>query len=458
MSRFRSPIRRLFPLVMTLLPAIPARFAAADDGRGITVEDRGSLEAPAELAGIKGFDIARTPSRITFSLVTGLKPLPAGSEGVWTCFSEGLCSSTGMFYAAFSNNAAIDGDCCLYEYCPVNHRHRPVLNMARLLGTRPGEFGHGKFHGRLDEMPDGWIYLATYCSLGSEKLAPRQRADAGGRLVRFNTRTGRSEDLGLPVPGETYPMHGTDTRRGIFHAVGLLGGYLAYDVLAGRPLYQGALPADIGWSDRSILIDPNTGCCYSSDPRTGQIVRYDPHDNRFSRTRGHLPRQAPDSVEAHPGIRSYTRCRLPDGAFIAQTSGGLMFRFWPDEERVERIGANWLDGCYCPATALSRDGRYLYYVPGTHAEPVPGGPVILQMDTRTAARKVLAFLQPGLAARFGYHFGTPYSITLDATDSSLLVTWNGRRAGGDGPPSAVGEPAFTYVEIPADERPIDQKK
>ena len=114
--------------------------------------------------------------------------------------------------------------------------------------------------------------------------------------------------------------------------------------------------------------------------------------------------------------------------------------------------------CYCPATALSRDGRYLYYVPGTHAEPVPGGPAIVQMDTRTAARKVLAFLQPVLGGRLGYRFGTPYSIALDSIDSSLLVTWNGRRTGGDGPPSAVGEPAFTYVEIPVGERPADQKK
>jgi len=294
--------------------------------------------------------------------------------------------------------------------------------------------------------------MATCCNLDSQRLSPELRASLGSRLARYHTRTGRAEDLGIPVPGETYPMNGTDTRRGIFHGIGLLGGYIAYDLHTRRPLYQGRLPGDIRWSDRVTLIDPKTGCCYGSDPDTRYIVKYDPRTNRFCRTEATIPESPITGREAHPGIRTYARCRLRDGSFIAQTSGGVMFKFFPDEQRTELIGLNWGDGCYCTAMALSRGGRYLYYTVGRHNQVLKPGPPIVQFDTRTRQKKVLAFLHPYYRKKYGYVLGTSYSICLDAKDANLLITWNGHFPGSGNEEEWAGHPAFMCVEIPAGER------
>lgn len=425
-------------------------------GEPLVIEGPELLQVPRELAGRDDFTIAAASPRIVFSTVQGLEPLPTASEGIWTNFSEGVCSSTGKFYVAFSNNADIDGNSCVYEYDMSTHQHRRVLDLARLLDQKPGEFGHGKLHGRLDEMPDGWIYMATFCSITSEKLSAEQKAKVGSRLVRYNTRTGETQDLGMPVLGDTFPMNGTDTRHGIFHGVGLLGGYLAYDLRAQRCLYKGSLPTGIGWSDRATLIDPDTGFCFSSDPASGQIDQYDPKENRFSKTPAFVPEHPAGKQEAHPGIRCYTRSRLADGSFIVQTSSGVMFSFFPDDQRTRLIGLNWLDGCYCPATALSRDGRFLYYTPGTHKDPVPGGNVIVQLDTRTHARKVIAFLDAALGKRTTYRLGTSYSINLDTEDARLLITWNGHVPASAEDAKMAGEPSFMSVEIPVSERKTTQ--
>lgn len=416
---------------------------------GATVLDGGTLlEVPPALRGREDFVVAKTAPRVTFSLVEGLEPVPEGADG-WTVFGEGVCSATGRFYVAFGNNATFDGNCCVYRYDPATHEQRRVLDMARLLGQKPGEFGHGKLHGRLDEMPDGWIYMATYCGLTYGDLSREQQADFGSRLARYNTRTGLAEDLGTPVPGETYPMNGTDTRRGIFHGIGARGGYIAYDLHARRCLYQGKLPGDVQWSDRATLIDPKTGRCYSSDPHTGRIIWYDPHENRFGATTARIPGHPGGKTEAHPGIRCYSRDRLADGSFIVQTSGGVMFKFFPDEQRTETLGLNWLDGCYCPAMAVSGDGGYVYYVPGTHDDPIPGGAAVVQLELATGRRKVLAFLDRSVADRAGYVLGTSYSICLDREDRGLLIAFNGRHGdpGDDAP--RLGEPALIHLEFPA---------
>lgn len=386
---------------------------------------------------------------VTFSSVRGLEANPGHDDWLWTNFGEGIYASNDRHYVAFGNNAAIDGNACVYEYDPETHQHRRVVDLSTLLDRKPGTFGHGKLHGRLDQTPDGWIYMATYCSIDSPKLPRRQRARVGSRLLRYNVFTDRAEDLGTPVPGDTYPMNGTDTRRAIFHGVGLLGGYIAYDLQARRVLYQGPMPADLNWSQRVTLIDPKTGCCYGSDPETRHILKYDPADNRFSTTSATIPPHPDDSVEAHPGIRVYTRRRLPDGSFLAMTSGGVMFSFWPDQEKTQYVGLNYDRGAYCPALALSEDSRYIYYTTGSHDPDGPAQCCLIRLDTETMKTRVLADLAPLYKKRHNYLLGTSYSITIDHTGRHLLITINGRFVTNPNDHFApAGQPAFLYVQLP----------
>jgi hypothetical protein len=386
--------------------------------------------------------------------MTGLPPLTDKKRlgGLWTVWGEGLEASTGKHYSAVGDHRGVDAKTFLYEYDPATHEHRKVVDVAELIGQKPGDYGHGKIHGRLDETPDGWIYFATYWGGHPDALPPDKLCRIGGRLIRHNARTGETEDLGTPLPGDSFPMHATDTRRGIFHAIGLYGAYVAVDLLEARTLYAGRLPGDVTWDLRSTLIDPKTGFCYGSESHTRRIVGYDPKRNAFFHTNATIPRHPFPKREIKPWIRSYTHRRLPNGSFIVQTYDGVMFKFFPDEQRTEYIGLNWGQGLYSASTALSPDDRYVYYAVGAHGSTWEFGSPIVQMDTTTYTRKVLAFLHPYYQKKHGYVFGGSYSVVLDRKGANLLITWNGRFRHADETGESFGHPAFMYIEIPPNER------
>lgn len=416
-------------------------------------QDEAMLDVPTRYDIPRGFVMAKTPPRITFYPVEGLESVRDIDGAVWTNFSEGICAPDGWFYVAFNNNAAIDGNCVLYSYDPATRQQNRVLDVGAFLGTKPGQFGHGKIHGRLDLMPNGQVPMITYCSLESDKLSALERAQHGGALLVYNVFTGDATHVDTPVLGEAYPMHATDIARGVFHGIGLLGGYLAYDLKTSQLIYGGPLPGDVRWGPRATLVDPKTGCCYGSDPATRRIVKFDPAEARFAATDAYVPTYPAIGKHDEPVIRSYTRRRLPDGSFVAHTTTGMMFKFYPDEQRTAVIGPNWAEGGYCTAMAMSRDGRYIYYTVGLHTEVFDSGTPIIQFDTQTYTRKVLAFVQPFYRAKCNYTFGTSYSITLDADDANLLIVWNGAfTKRGREAEAAMGEPVLMYVEIPPSER------
>ena len=450
------PLRSLAFLAAALPCALSA--AAADDPDApppviapVTETDPAVLIPPEAIAESDVFTIAAVPSRMTFSTMTGLPPRTKETGGLWASWGEGVVASNGKYYVGIGDHRGIDGTCYLYEYDPATHQHRRVVDVAAVLGQKPGDWGHGKLHGRLDETRDGWIHFATYWGEHPDRLPADERAKIGGRLLRYNVHDGRVEDLGMPLPGDSFPMHATDTRRGIFHAVGLYGGYLAWDTVRKRALFAGALPEGITWDLRSTLIDPATGICYGSATNTHHIIAYDAGRNAFFTTSARIPDHPQPGVEKKPYIRSTTRRHLPDGSFLCQTYDGLMFKFFPDEQRTERIGLNWVEGLYSTSIALSPGGQYVYYAVGAHGQTWQYGCPIIQMDTRTYAKKVLAFLHPWYLERHGYTFGGTYSLCIDPGGTTLLMFWNGRfreKQEGD----SFGHPAFLCLEIPAEER------
>jgi hypothetical protein len=410
------------------------------------------LIPPSGLEGGREFTVAARPPRITFSSIAGLPVLTKKTGGLWCSWGEGICASNGKFYAGVGDHRGFDANCYLYEYDPATHRHRQVLDVARVIRQKKGDWGHGKLHGRLDQLPDGWIYMGTYWGEDARRLGPDKVSRIGGRLLRYNPRTDTAEDLGMPLPGDSFPMHATDTRRGIFHAIGWYGNYFAYDLYARRPLYAGRLPGDLTWHYRATLVDPKTGKCYGSEFNGRRIVEYDPARNAFRHTRASVPVHPILGEKADPWIRSYTPRRLPDGSFIAQTYDGVMFKFWPDTERVEFIAINWGRGLYSTSMALSPGDRYLYFAVGAHGQTWEFGSPIIQFDTQSYTTKVIAFLHPYYQKKYGYVFGGSYSVCLDAAGENLLLTWNGRFRSAEEKGESFGHPSFMYVEIPPEER------
>lgn len=409
------------------------------------------LAVPRLLAERTDVTVATHAPRVTVSTFTGLEPLPDEPKAIWSCFGEGLCTPEGSFVVAVGTNRLIDGNCCLYEYDPAIHANRRIFDMGRFLGHQPGRPGHGKLHGRLDESPDGSVTLVTYPGLNPETPI-NQRMQFGSRVVRHNLRTGKTQDFGMPVLGDVFPMNATDVARGRVFGAGLFGGFLAYDLHARRILYGKGLPEGFGWGQRGTIVDPDTGCCYGSETQTRRIVKFDPNTGTFSRTKAAIPPHPVAAADHEAVIRTYTRKRLRDGSFIVMTSDGILFKFFPDEERTQLLGTSFADGLYCAATALSPDERYLYYAVGIHAAEYPPHPLI-QLDLATGRKKVLAFLGPWCQAKHGYRLGLAYSCCIDPEGRNLLLAWNGRFAGPKEDIHAIGHPLLMYVEIPESERP-----
>jgi len=99
-------------------------------------------------------------------------------------------------------------------------------------------------------------------------------------------------------------------------------------------------------------------------------------------------------------------------------------------------------------------GRYLYYLPGAHGHGYTDGSPIVQYDTKTGTKKVLAFVYPYYYKKYGYTPGGTFSIKLDDKGEQLFILWNGafvdheQGRGGD----TFGQCSVMLVKIPESER------
>ena len=155
--------------------------------------------------------------------------------------------------------------------------------------------------------------------------------------------------------------------------------------------------------------------------------------------------------------RSHTKRKDSNGAFWCFDSQGTMFKFYPSEDRTELVGVNWGDkGYYAPNMCLSPGGRYIYYVPmqSSMTSELAGEPVI-QYDTQTNKKKVLAFIFDYYLEKYGYSVVRRYGIELDVKGESLVFYANGGFSGPDdeNPHSIkLRRAALFHLHIPESER------
>lgn len=393
----------------------------------------------------------------------------------WSNWSQAAYyQPTGKFYSTVGDTDPYDGHLYVVEYEPATKTLKCLPEIHKMLGTPAGQMKDAKIHGYLDFHDGPNLWLCTYWTIYPE---PDEKDFAtgydGGHILSFNVLTGDMTDYGIPAKRISWPYHRIDTNRGILYGVGFFGEFIAWDIKSRSIIWCGYPPKDITWWWRAMMIDETTGNVYSSyiydpDPNV-HMVKYDPNTNRFTKMQTRMPhfsgknqiveKEKPLEVDM---IRANTLNRGPDGLIWGVTKQGELFTFDPETEKLIPKGINWPGLIrYTCAMERSPGGRYIYYCPGAHGIAWQDGTPIVQYDTKTGIKKVIAFLHPFYREKYGYIPAGSFSIKLDETGEHLFALWNGgffdesdaERKGFQG---FFGSCAITYIHIPASERMNDE--
>lgn len=401
---------------------------------------------------IEGVEIARTIPTIYFAPVRGLEPMyfPEDNKSLWSNWGDVTRAPNGRFYFAEGDHRGRDAHIYLYEYDHAVKDFRQVVDFAHLCNWDRIGVGDSKIHGDMGVMPDGVMWILTYWDPDPQPTPEDYAKWPGSNLVRYDTYSGLSQNMGIPMPKTGWPYYTLDPERGIFFAVGFRGEVMCYDVNAGRPTYAGYPPEGIKWGVRSTMLDPRTGIFWTaSQDAPHNFISFDPKTNEFVK----YPETTPNDLGKNKGnnsnLRSYAHKRSPEGFIWCGSQNGTLYKFWPDTRKTETVALMWADQTYVPRFDMSEDSRFIYYVPNllqTYGYYQP----VVQFDTQRHTKKVIAFTADFYFAKYGYFLGGAHGLGLSADGSTLVINFNGAFK-----PRVIpfyGNPALMVVEIPESER------
>ncbi|MCE5248826.1 hypothetical protein LLG96_01260 [bacterium] len=426
------------------------------------------IAIPKDYPEVMDFDVAKTPPTVDFAIVQGLDPLylpsfdsvKGGVYGGWGDVTKG---PDGCFYFSIGNHMSYGGTAYIIRYDPSKKKQSIVVDLKKVVGYSDKVFGDGKFHGDPDIGPGGEMWLLSYFG----PMPTKEELDTvyrGSWLIRYNIFSGKTENMGIPLEGESWPYYAYDWERRLLFGVGSINGYvIAYDTKEQRMIYGGSPKNGITWYERGVLLDRDTGIIYSTDSKMypgetlvdryrgeQHFVNYERRNNKFTIMKATVPPN-PVTGKITP-MRAHTKDRGADGAFWCFDVSGAMFKFYPDEDRTEPVGINWgKEGKYTSNMNFSPKKRYIYYLPGADTRAYQYGTPVVQYDTKTGRRKVIAFLNDFYLNTYGYSPGGTYGVELDEKGESLFFYTNGRftaRELGSG----YGRPAIFHLHIPESER------
>jgi hypothetical protein len=150
-------------------------------------------------------------------------------------------------------------------------------------------------------------------------------------------------------------------------------------------------------------------------------------------------------------LRTATQ-ETPQGYVYAVSNGqngtSVLWSFNTRTEQVQEIGpAAVATQQYITTIDTDPSGRYLYYVPGAHGGSEADGCPIVQFDTTTKTKKVIAFLHPFLKDKYGFTPLGTFGSAVDPRGKTLYITWHGNRRG-----SGWDTCGMTAIHIPESER------
>jgi hypothetical protein len=355
----------------------------------------------------------------------------------WSAWGDSLAVN-GKYYSAIGDHLA-PGNAFLYEYDPATRKFRQLLDLKKLLNLPEGHYTPGKIHSRIDLGQDGWLYCSTH--RGSTKITTDVYHYEGDWIVRCNPATGASEIVVRgPVSKHCIPCSVLDPKRMIFYGGTAPGSesdprgiqFFAYDVRSRKVQYAGPNgPA------RYMIFAPSTGRVYFNPGEGDDLVRYDPQQAT-----------APERIPSRAGIRAAT-AETANG-FVYTVSQGQanasasLYAFNTKTEQAESLGSASVGReDYIASIDVDPTGRYLYYIPGAHGGADRDGAAVVQFDVKKRTRKVLAFLHPFYAVKYGVTLKGTYSTAVDPAGDKLYVTWNANRGS-----KAWDTCALTVIHVP----------
>lgn len=401
--------------------------------------------------GVQGdFDIAKAPPILDFGILPGQWP---GAE-LWSNWGDAAFASDGRFYCSIGDHSGPLGHAYVYRVDPNAGTMEMVVDFAKALGvTSPDRYAPGKIHGPLLELGDGWLYFAGY--RGRYADTGKESGYTGDAMLRYHLGSGKVEDLGAPVAGCSHPIYRFHraTRRlyGLSQPSKVIDGtppgLYVYDMAARKLIFNGGPAPNMA---RALMLAEDGRAYYSTGDKDGTLVRYDPKANAAQPTGIRVPGD---------GILRAASRQDDAGAICGISRDGVVFAFDAKAEKVRTIGAVFVAGPRYTATCvLDPAGKYLYYAPGSHGGSSAAGTPVIQLNVRTARRKVLAFLNGYIRAKAGYNLGGTFGTALSADGGTFLLCWNGSdlkkkvsRTGGSN--LDFGLCAVTVIRIPASERP-----
>jgi len=437
--------------------------------KAVIEKSKKMLEIPESVKHLNDFIVARTPPTIEFVIVpfeNRFHPqVPEGYfHGIWSNWSQGNYHvPTKKFYSSVGSHGFYKPRLYLVEYDTQTKTIKSLPEINEVLGRADSKYGDGKIHGWLDFYNGSDLYFCTYwCKYPEPSEEEFQSGYEGGLIMNYNVITGRFTNFGVPMPRSSWPYHRMDTRRGLMFAVGFFNEFLCYDIRKKEVRFAGFLPEGMQWWVRTMLVDEETGYVYSTNHAESDsnvhFIKYDPSKNRFYKLNSTVP---VNKITGERGqMRAHTKNKTKDGWFmgvvtgIPAGTGGELFKFYPDEDRVEDLGLCWTGKHrYTASLAMSPDEKYVYYIPAAHGKAHLEGTPIVQYNTQTGKRKVIAFLFPYFYDKYGYIPGGTFSIKLDDKGEQLFILFNGAFTefdpeGGD----MFGDPSVMLVHIPESER------
>jgi hypothetical protein len=406
-------------------------------GQQVAVEQGDDLlRRPATLR--PGVAIAKTPPRVEFQYFPG-QDYPGKP---WSAWGDSLAVE-GKYYASIGDHLAPRGNAFVHEYDDATSTLRRLVDVRGVLKLPEGHYTPGKIHGRLDLGRDGWLYFATH------RGSPRATTDAyhfrGDWIVRHHPERGQTEIVAHgPVPKHSIPTSVLDPQRMIFYGGTAPGEarqrdihFFAFDVEAGKLLYSGP-----GGPPRAMILAASTGRVYfTAGSEDGPLARFDP-----------AAPAAPTPLAGRIGIRAASGETAAGKVYTVSHGGRLgeaeLFAFDTKTETVESLGPAAVGTQqYIASLDVDGSGRYLYYVPGAHGGSDRDGAAVVQFDLKRRQKKVIAFLHPVFAERYGCTLKGTYSTALSPDGARLYITWNASRGG-----RAWDCCALTVLDIPASER------
>jgi hypothetical protein len=388
-----------------------------------------------------GVAIAKVAPTVDFAFFPG-QTYPGN---IWSTWGDSLAAN-GKYYASLGDHAWPSGCGFVYEYDPAAKSFRLLADVKKTLALPEGDYVPGKIHGRLDLGSDGCLYFSTH--RGSAKATTEKYHYRGDWILKCDPKTAKTEIVVQgPVPKHCIPNTVLDPQRLIFYGGTAAGGddggdekgvqFFAYDVKNAKLLYSGP-----NGPSRSMIFAKSTGrVYYVPGNQDGQLMRFDP------------AKPTPEPVTGKTiGVRAATE-ETPQGLVYTASLGqraadANLWSFNTKTEEVKDLGpAAVASQAYIATLDADPTGRYLYYIPGAHGSSDRDGAAVVQFDTKTNQKKVIAFLHPFYQAKYGFTLKGTYSVAVDPAGDKLYITWNISR--GSKAWDCVG---LTVLHIPEAER------